>query len=225
MDQDKIIKIYARSDNQIQLKMIPGHFVTSQSHITHYLDLTTMKSRCSEARRIASSLAANYEASIPVDTIVCMDGLEVVGASRRRTDQSRRALHERPSDHLRYHSGIQQHRTDDLPRQLRTNDQRQEHPDPQRIHHHRLHIKPRHRKRFILRRQDPRCSSHLQQRRQRSLSPCTLHLPVQRHPRLPLIPLRQLPNVQKPSEDRCHCQQLWIFYAVIPSYQNSKTTT
>ena len=75
MDQDKIIKIYARSDNQIQLKMIPGHFVTSQSHITHYLDLTTMK-----ARRIASSLAANYEASIPVDTIVCMDGLEVVGA-------------------------------------------------------------------------------------------------------------------------------------------------
>ena len=80
MDQDKIIKIYARSDNQIQLKMIPGHFVTSQSHITHYLDLTTMKSRCAEARRIASSLAANYEASIPVDTIVCMDGLEVVGA-------------------------------------------------------------------------------------------------------------------------------------------------
>ena len=29
---------------------------------------------------MASSLAANYEASIPVDTIVCMDGLEVVGA-------------------------------------------------------------------------------------------------------------------------------------------------
>ena len=68
MDQDNIIKIYARTDNRIQLKMIPGHFVTSQSHITHYLDLTTMKSRCAEAQRIASALAANYEASIPVDT-------------------------------------------------------------------------------------------------------------------------------------------------------------
>ena len=78
MDQDNIIKIYARTDNRIQLKMIPGHFVTSQSHITHYLDLTTMKSRCAEAQRIASALAANYEASIPVDTIVCMDGLEVI---------------------------------------------------------------------------------------------------------------------------------------------------
>ena len=80
MDQDNIIKIYARTDNRIQLKMIPGHFVTSQSHITHYLDLTTMKSRCAEAQRIASALAANYEASIPVDTIVCMDGTEVIGA-------------------------------------------------------------------------------------------------------------------------------------------------
>ena len=80
MNQDNIIKIYARNDNRIQLKMIPGHFVTSQSHITHYLDLTTMKSRCAEAQRIASALAANYEASIPVDTIVCMDGLEVIGA-------------------------------------------------------------------------------------------------------------------------------------------------
>ena len=73
MDQDNIIKIYARTDNRIQLKMIPGHFVTSQSHITHYLDLTTMKSRCAEAQRIASA------------------------------DQSRRPFHERTPDHLRHH--------------------------------------------------------------------------------------------------------------------------
>ena len=109
MDQDNIIKIYARTDNRIQLKMIPGHFVTSQSHITHYLDLTTMKSRCAEAQRIASALAANYEASIPVDTIVCMDGLEVIGAylaeelSGQLADQGRLCKHERTPDHLRHH--------------------------------------------------------------------------------------------------------------------------
>ena len=44
MNQANITKIYARNDSRIQLKVIPGHFVTSQSHITHYLDLTTMKS-------------------------------------------------------------------------------------------------------------------------------------------------------------------------------------
>ena len=62
------------------MKIIPGHFATPQSHITHFLDMTTMKARCSEAQRIARALSVNYETSIPIDTIICMDGLEVVGA-------------------------------------------------------------------------------------------------------------------------------------------------
>lgn len=78
--ESKMFKIYARDDEKIQLKVIPGHFATPQSHITHYLDMTTMKSRCAEAKRIAKALSVNYESSIPIDTIVCMDGLEVVGA-------------------------------------------------------------------------------------------------------------------------------------------------
>lgn len=78
--ESRMFKIYARSDDKIQLKVYPGHFVTSQSHVSHYLDMTTMKSRSNEAKRIAQNLAKHYEASIPVDTIVCMDGLQVVGA-------------------------------------------------------------------------------------------------------------------------------------------------
>ena len=78
--ESKMTKIYARSNKKIQLKVYAGHFATPQSHITHYLDLTTMRSRSSEAMRIAEALAANYETSIPVDTIICMSGLEVVGA-------------------------------------------------------------------------------------------------------------------------------------------------
>lgn len=58
--ETKMFKIYARSDDRIQLKIYPGHFATPQSHITHYLDMTTMKSRCSEAQRIAQALSANY---------------------------------------------------------------------------------------------------------------------------------------------------------------------
>lgn len=77
--ESKMTKIYARSNKKIQLKVYAGHFATPQSHITHYLDLTTMRSRSSEAMRTAEALAANYETSIPVDTIICMSGLEVVG--------------------------------------------------------------------------------------------------------------------------------------------------
>lgn len=80
MFEEKVIKIQAKMDPEITLKVIPGHFATTQSHITHYLDMTTMKTRCKEAQRIAEALAARYEISIPVDTIVCMDGLQVVGA-------------------------------------------------------------------------------------------------------------------------------------------------
>lgn len=78
--EDRMFKVYAKGDEKIQLKIIPGHFVTSQSHISHYLDMTTMKTRCAEAARIAKLLSGRYETSTPVDSIICMDGLEVIGA-------------------------------------------------------------------------------------------------------------------------------------------------
>lgn len=78
--EERMFKVYAAGDEKIQLKVIPGHFATSQSHITHYLEMTTMKTRCAEASRIAKYLSARYETSTPVDSIVCLDGLEVIGA-------------------------------------------------------------------------------------------------------------------------------------------------
>lgn len=81
MDMEaRMFKAYAKGDEKIQLKIISGHFITSQSHITHYLDMTTMKTRCAEAAQIARLLSAKYEATTPVDSIICLDGLEVVGA-------------------------------------------------------------------------------------------------------------------------------------------------
>ncbi len=77
---ESMYKVYAEKDHRIQLKIFPGHFATTQSHITHCLDMVTMKSRCSEAQRIADVLASDYEASIPVDSIICLDGTEVIGA-------------------------------------------------------------------------------------------------------------------------------------------------
>ena len=55
--ESKMVKIKARYDNRIELKVYPGHFATPQSHITHYMDLTTMRTRSAEARRIASRRA------------------------------------------------------------------------------------------------------------------------------------------------------------------------
>lgn len=78
--ESRMIKIWSRQDSRIALKVIDGHFVTPNSHISHYFDMTTLKTRASEARAVAQLLAQKYSMSTIVDTIVCLDGMEVVGA-------------------------------------------------------------------------------------------------------------------------------------------------
>lgn len=73
-------KVDSPYNNLIKLKVTPGHFATSSSHINYYIDLTTLKARASEASAVAKSLSSHYISSTVVDTIVCMDAMEVVGA-------------------------------------------------------------------------------------------------------------------------------------------------
>lgn len=73
-------KIYSKKYPDIALKVIPGHFVTPNSHINYYVDMTTMKTRESEAKAVAYAISQNYVNTTIVDTIICMDGTEVIGA-------------------------------------------------------------------------------------------------------------------------------------------------
>lgn len=75
-----IKKMYSKSHPGIALRTIPGHFVTPSSHINYYLDMTLLKSRQSEALEVARAMAESYVASTVVDTIVCVEGCEVIGA-------------------------------------------------------------------------------------------------------------------------------------------------
>ena len=71
---------YPTAHSALQLRVARGHFATSHSHINYYIDLTLTKHRLSEAREAAQELAANYNPSTIIDTILCLDGTEVVGA-------------------------------------------------------------------------------------------------------------------------------------------------
>lgn len=75
----RAVKFYAPMNNNIAIKVIPGHFATSYSHINYYIDMTSLKTRQNEAEETAKTLAQHYANDVIIDTIVCMDGCEVIG--------------------------------------------------------------------------------------------------------------------------------------------------
>ena len=60
------------------LRVAKGHFATSHSHINYYIDVTTQKSRLSEAKAVAKELVSAYQHSTIVDTVLCLDGTQVI---------------------------------------------------------------------------------------------------------------------------------------------------
>lgn len=56
-----------------------GHFVAGRSHLNYYIDITSQKSRLSEAKAVAKAIAPNYKLHTEIDTILCLDGTEVIG--------------------------------------------------------------------------------------------------------------------------------------------------
>lgn len=78
--EGRTVKFYSKESNLLAMHVIPGHFATSHSHINYYVDVTTLKTRAKEAKEAAKVLYAKMPKHIYVDTIVCMDGTEVIGA-------------------------------------------------------------------------------------------------------------------------------------------------
>ena len=62
------------------LKIRKGHFASNHAHINYYIDVTTLKTRSGEAKEIARYLTGTYLFGTVIDTIVCMEGTDVIGA-------------------------------------------------------------------------------------------------------------------------------------------------
>ena len=63
----------------VPLRVARGHFATNHSHINYYIDITFQKTRLSEAKAVAQQLVTRFNSSTLVDTILCLDGTEVIG--------------------------------------------------------------------------------------------------------------------------------------------------
>ncbi len=67
----------------VPLRVARGHFATNHSHINYYIDISYQKTRLKEAQDVAKMLAPHYR-TIPVDTVLCLDGTAVIGTCLAR---------------------------------------------------------------------------------------------------------------------------------------------
>ena len=87
-----MVKLPTNKSN-LFLRVAKGHFATSHSHINYYIDVTTQKSRLSEAKAVAKELVAAYQHNTIVDTCLLYTSLlaaaggptGTAGAAGRRT--------------------------------------------------------------------------------------------------------------------------------------------
>ena len=63
----------------VPLRYARGHFATNHSHINYYIDITYQKTRLSEAKAVAKALVPRFDSSTIVDTVLCLDGTNVIG--------------------------------------------------------------------------------------------------------------------------------------------------
>ena len=76
----KLIQIPLYENPAVVLDAYPGHFITPNAHTNYYLDMTSIKYCVTEASAAAKDLSKKVNPTSPIDTIVCMEGTEIIGA-------------------------------------------------------------------------------------------------------------------------------------------------
>lgn len=77
--EKRAYELRSPSDGEVTVKIIPGHFATKHSHVNYCLDMTGVKSDLVSAKAAAKLFCSAFS-STPVDTIVTLDRMKMVGA-------------------------------------------------------------------------------------------------------------------------------------------------
>ena len=78
MNNDTYELISARS-RKVTIQIVEGHFATQHSHVSHFIDMTRVKSESVSARAAAKLFAARF-VNEPVDTIITLERTKMIGA-------------------------------------------------------------------------------------------------------------------------------------------------
>jgi orotate phosphoribosyltransferase len=70
-------KIRTKGKN-LFLRVTKGHFMKTNGHMNYYIDVSMQKTRLSEARAVADELVSYYNSNTVIDTILCLDEMQVI---------------------------------------------------------------------------------------------------------------------------------------------------
>lgn len=77
--ESKAHELYAKRNNKVSVRVIPGHFVTQHSHVNYCIDLTRIKTEATLARAAAKLFAESFS-GVAVDTIITVERTKMIGA-------------------------------------------------------------------------------------------------------------------------------------------------
>ncbi len=77
--ENKAFELFAKRNNKVRIRVIPGHFVTQHSHVNYCIDLTRVKSEAVLARAAAKLFAESFS-DVAVDTIITLERMKMIGA-------------------------------------------------------------------------------------------------------------------------------------------------
>ena len=77
MAMENSYKIRTKGKN-LFLRVTKGHFMKTNGHMNYYIDVMLQKTRLSEARAVAEELVSYYNTSTVIDTILCLDEMQVI---------------------------------------------------------------------------------------------------------------------------------------------------
>ena len=76
---EKFVDLCSTKNPKARIKIMKGHFATSNSHINTYIDMSTVKVQHNNCKETAKLLAEDYIHTTAVDTIVCLEETENIG--------------------------------------------------------------------------------------------------------------------------------------------------
>ena len=73
------VTVAAKGNRNIRLNIYPGHYATSHAHVDNYFSMTEVRTSCAMAAEAADMLAGHFQHT-PVDTVICLEYTQTIGA-------------------------------------------------------------------------------------------------------------------------------------------------